>query len=91
MLFVTTYKIKPHLTKEEAKELMAVFAKEGTGPGVKAHYVTADGGNGVVVSENDDVAAAYRNILNYTQWIEYDTKVVLTIEEAVPLLADSIA
>jgi F420-dependent methylenetetrahydromethanopterin dehydrogenase len=91
MIFITTYQIKPHLTKEEARELMAVFAKEGAGPGVKAHYVAVDGGKGVVISESDDVAGAYRSILNYTEWIEYDSKVMLTIEEAVPLLADAIA
>jgi hypothetical protein len=91
MIFVTTYQIKPYLSKEETKELMGVFAKEGAGPGVKAHYVAADGGQGMVISESDDVAPAYRNLLNYTQWIEYDTKVMLTVEEAVPLIADAIA
>jgi Domain of unknown function (DUF3303) len=91
MIFVTTYQIKPYLSQAETKELLAVFAKEGAGPGVKAHYVAADGGQGVVISESDDVAGAYRNLLNYTQWVEYDTKVMLTIEEAVPLIADAVS
>jgi hypothetical protein len=91
MILVTTYKLKPFLTKEETKQLLDVFAKEGAGPGVTAHYVASDGSHGVVVSETDDVAGGYRNILNYTQWVEYDTTVMLAIEEAVPLIVDSLA
>jgi hypothetical protein len=91
VILVTTYKLKPFLNKEETRQLMDVFAKEGTGPGATAHYVAADGSQGVVVAETDDVAGGYRNILNYTQWVEYDTKVMLSIEEAVPLIADSLA
>jgi hypothetical protein len=37
------------------------------------------------------VAGGYRNILNYTEWIEYDTKVMLTIEQAVPLIMEGLA
>jgi hypothetical protein len=91
MIFVTTYKIKPFLSKAETKELLGVFAKEGAGPGVTAHYVAADGSYGLVISESDDVQAAYRNIQNYTQWVEYDTKVMLTIEQAVPHIMDALA
>jgi hypothetical protein len=91
MLFVTTYKTKPFLSIEETKELMGVFAKEGAGPGVTAHYVAADGSHGVVISETDDVQTAYRNLLNYTQWVEYDTRVMLTVEQAVPHIMDALA
>jgi hypothetical protein len=91
MIIVTTYKLKPFLSKEETKELMGVFAKEGAGPGTTAHYVAADGSQGVVISESDDVAAGYRNLLNYTQWVEYDSKVMLTVEQAVPLIMDALA
>jgi hypothetical protein len=91
MILVTTYKLKPFLDKAETKQLLDVFAKEGVGPGATAHYVAADGSHGVVVSETDDVAGSYRNILNYTQWVEYDTEVMLSIEEALPLIADSLA
>ena len=91
MIFVTTYKLKPFLSKEETSALMGVFAKEGAGPGATAHYVAADGSHGLVISESDDVEAAYRNILNYTQWVEYDTKVMLTVEQAVPHIMDALA
>jgi hypothetical protein len=52
--------------------------------------VAADSSHGVVIADTDDVAAAYRNIANYTQWVEYDTQVMLTVEEAVPLLMESL-
>ena len=84
MIFITTYKIKPFLSKDETRELLGVFAKEGAGPGTTAHYVAADGSHGVVISENDDIEPAYANIQNYTQWVEYDTKVMLTVEQALP-------
>ena len=32
MIFITTYKIRPFLTKAETSELLGVFAKEGPGP-----------------------------------------------------------
>jgi hypothetical protein len=54
-------------------------------------YVAADGSHGIVISENDDVVAAYRNIQNYTQWVAYDTKVVLKIEDAVPQIMDALS
>jgi hypothetical protein len=34
---------------------------------------------------------AYRNIQNYTQWVEYDTKVMLTVEEAGPQIMDALS
>jgi hypothetical protein len=91
MLFMTTYKIKPFLSNEEQKKLLEVFAKVGAGPGATAHYVAADASHGVVIAETDDVAAAYGNLQNYTQWVEYDTKVMLTVEQAVPLIMESLA
>jgi hypothetical protein len=91
MIFITTYKIKPFLSKEETKTLLDVFAKAGPGPGTTAHYVAADGSHGVVIAETDDVVSAYRNIQNYTQWVEYDTKVMLTIEDAVPQIMDALS
>ena len=84
MIFITTYKIKPFLSKSETKELMDVFGRVGVGPDVTQHYVAADGSHGVVISDGDDVETAYGNLQNYTQWVEYDTKVMLTIEQAVP-------
>ena len=86
MIFVTTYKLKPHITKEETKQLMSVFATIGNAPGTVAHYVNADGGGGVAIAESDDPAEGYANLLNYQQWIEFDSKVMLKVEDAVPLI-----
>ena len=84
MIFITTYKVKPFLNKAERRELMDAFAKVGPPAGTTAHYVAADGSHGVAIGESDNAEDAYRNIQNYTEWIEYDTKVMLTIEQAVP-------
>ena len=70
--------------------MLQVFASEGPGPGTTAHYVAADGSHGVVVADTDDVAGAYRNLQNYTQWVEYDSKVMLPVEEAVPLIMEAL-
>ncbi len=90
MVFVTTYKIKPYISNEETKKLLQVFAENGPGPGTTAHYLAADGSHGVVVADTDDVAGAYRNLQNYTQWVEYDSKVMLPVEEAVPLIMEAL-
>jgi hypothetical protein len=87
VIFITTYRLKP-LNQDEAKELMSVFAEKGVPSGVKAHYVAADGSGGLVIAEADELEESYRNILNYRQWIEYETRPYLTIEQAVPHMAD---
>ncbi|HET7050320.1 MAG TPA: DUF3303 family protein [Solirubrobacteraceae bacterium] len=90
MIFITTYRIK-QLSKDETKKLMGVFSDKGVPSTVRAHYVAADGSQGVVIAEADDLEEAYRNILNYAEWIEYDTKPYLTIEQAVPHIIDYIS
>jgi hypothetical protein len=84
IIFITTYKIKPFLSKAETKELMSVFARVGAGPGTTAHYIAADGSHGVVIGEVDDLEPGYANQQNYTEWVEYDTTPVLKVEQAVP-------
>ena len=88
MIFVTTYTFKPHISKAESQELMDVFASAGSAPGTTAHYVNADGSGGTVIAENDDPAAAYRNALNYSPWLSFQTTTVLRIEDAVTQIAD---
>ena len=89
VIFITTYRIK-QLSKDETKELMGVFAEKGVVGTVKGHYQAADNSHGVVITEADDLEEAYRNILNYSEWIEYETKPYLTIEQAVPHIMDYI-
>ena len=89
MIFITTYRIK-QISKDETRELMGVFADKGVVGNVTAHYLRADGSQGVLIAEEDDLEETYRNILNYSEWIEYDTKPYLTIEQAVPHIVDYI-
>jgi uncharacterized protein DUF3303 len=90
VIFITTYRVR-QLSKDETKKLMGVFADKGVVGDLKAHYVAADGSQGVLIIEADDLEEAYRNILNYAEWIEYDTKPYLTIEQAVPHIMDYIS
>ncbi len=46
MLFISEYKLKPHLTKDEVKRPMDVFGKGGAVEGEIANYVRADGTGG---------------------------------------------
>lgn len=44
-----------------------------------------------MISETDDVVGGYRNILNYTQWAEYETSLMLRVEDAVPQIVDALS
>lgn len=90
MIIMTTYRVKPFLSQDETKELLATFGEAGTPEGTLAHYIAADGSLGVVITETDDPAIGYRNILNYTEFVEYDSKVMLTVEDAMPHLLDAL-
>jgi len=79
------------MSKDETSELMGIFAANGEGPGTLAHYIAADGSHGVVISESDEIVTAYRNLLNYTAFVQYETKVMLTVDEAVPHIMDALA
>ncbi len=91
MLIVTTYKVKPYITKKETAELMAVFAETGAAPGEIAHYVNADGGGGVVILEVDDILDGYRNNLKYAEWLQFESKIMVTVDAAVVPIMEAIA
>lgn len=91
MIWVTTYKIKPHLSKDQTKALLDTFAEKGPAPGTTAHYVAADGSHGVTISESDDVAGLYRTVQTYAEWIEFDSKVMLDVTESVPITMEVIS
>lgn len=90
MLHVVNYTFKPHMSKDEVKALLEAFAAIGNGPGTIAHYVWTDGRGGTVISDTDDLTGTYRNLLNYTEWMEFDHRVALPVEEAVPQVMDYI-
>jgi hypothetical protein len=91
VIFITTYKLKPFMSKAELRELMGVFAEVGADPAVTAHYVAADGGHGVLISETDDPEPGYRTLQHYRQWIEYDSKPMMTIEQAAPIIMEALS
>ena len=91
MKYVTTYTFKPFMTKDETKTLLQAFAKFGNAPGTTAHYLRTNGTGGTVIGETDDIAALYRNTLNYLEFIDFENHVVLSVEDAVPLVTESVS
>jgi hypothetical protein len=88
MLFVTEYRLKAHLKKDDVKRLMDEFGKRGAAPGELTHYARVDGSGGFTVSDNEDLKAAYENVLAYTEFLTFTITPVLTIDDAVgPILA----
>jgi hypothetical protein len=88
MILMTTYRVKPFMSHDERRELVALFMEHGTPGREIGHYMAADNSYGVVINELDDPADGFRNILNYTEHVEYETKVMLTIEEAMARIGE---
>ena len=89
MLFMTTYRVKPYLPRSETKKLLDLFGKVGAAPGTIAHYVAADNTVGWTVTEAPDATTGYVATLQYSEYIEFDTKPVLTIDDALPPLLEA--
>ena len=88
MLFISEYKLKPHLTKDEVKRLMDAFGKRGAVEGEIANYVRADGTGGFTIAENDDLTSAYADVLLYSEYMTFTVTPVLKIDDAVgPIFA----
>lgn len=88
MRFVINYTFRPHMDKDDVAELMEAFAAAGNAPGTTQHFLWVDGSGGTTFGETDDLMSVYRNLLGYTEWIEFDLKPVLAVEEALPEVAD---
>ncbi len=89
MLFMTTYRVKPFLPQSETKKLLELFGKVGAAPGTIAHYVAADNTVGWTVTEAADAASGYVATLQYSEYIEFDTKPILTMDDALPHLLEA--
>jgi hypothetical protein len=89
MLFMTTYRVKPFLPRSETKKLLELFGKVGAAPGTIAHYVAADNSVGWTVTDQEDATSGYVATLQYSEYIEFETKPVLTIDDALPHLLEA--
>ena len=89
MLFMTTYRVKPYMPRSETKKLLDLFAKAGEAPGTIAHYVAADNSCGWTITDQPDATSGYAATLQYEEYIDFDTKPVLTIEQALPALLEA--
>ncbi|MGA7418012.1 MAG: DUF3303 family protein [Acidimicrobiales bacterium] len=89
MLFLTTYRTKPFLSKGEQKELLDLFAQHGAAPGTIAHYVSADNSTGWAITEAEDASGGFATVVKYEQYIEFETKPVLAIDDALPHMMEA--
>ena len=90
MLFLTSYRAKPFMSKADQKRLLDLFGQAGAAPGTVAHYVAADNSGGWTLVEADSLAEGYAAILKYEEFLEFDLTPVLTIDEAVPHLLEAL-
>jgi hypothetical protein len=88
MLFMTTFRVKPYLPRSETKKLLDLFGKVGPAPGTIAQYLAADNSVGWIVTEEEDAIGGYVASLQYSEYIEFDAKPILTIEDALPHLLE---
>ena len=86
MLMATRYTFKRDQSPDSVKALLAVFAERGAATGEIAHYVSADGRGGLIITEVDDAQEGYANALAYQQWLDLDSTPVLTIADAMPTI-----
>ncbi len=42
-----------------------------------------------MIADLESAAVGYRNILNYTQWVEYETVNLVEMDEAIPLISEA--
>ena len=84
MLFAVHYEGRPSAaTKADTAALMKEFGDRGEMPGTIAHY-TYPGGGGVVIVEQDDPTAVFETVMAYGEWLDFDVKLALSIDDVVP-------
>ena len=91
MMFMTRYHTKPHMSKAELGSMMELFGSVGEAPGTISHYVDADGGGGWIISESDDPASNYANTIRYQPYLQIETSVILSIDQAVAGILEALA
>ena len=61
----------------------------GEAPGTIAHYVAADNSGGWAITDQEDATSGYSATLQYSEYIEFETKPVLTMADALPHLLEA--
>ena len=83
MLFAIHYTGHPNAnTKADITALMTEFGKRGEVAGTIGHYVYPGGGGFVIVDQ--EVSVVYETVTAYSEWLEFDVRPLLTIDDAVP-------
>jgi len=88
-IHVVTYRFRDNLRQQDYRELTKKFTEVGDAPGVIAHYYRLDGRGGFTVlksPEGDDAAKGLKVVMQYAPWIDFETAVCTTIEEAFPVI-----
>lgn len=92
MLVINIYRWRDDAhTTEAGQKIMDAFGKRGSSPDEVAHYVFADGTGGVVITDGDDTGWAYRNSLDFIEFMDMDrseSRIALTLEDALPHVVD---
>ena len=83
MIFVTEYRLRPHMSQSDVKRLMDIFGKRGAATGEIANYVTVEGTGGWTITESDDMNSAYADALAYSEFMTFTVTPVLKIDDAV--------
>ena len=83
MIFVTEYRLNPHMQKSDVKRLMDLFGQRGAAAGEIAHYVRSDASGGYTITESDDMNSAYADALAYSEFMTFTVTPVLKIDDAV--------
>ena len=89
MLFLTTYRVKPYLPRSEVEKLLDLFGKAGAAPGNHRPLCCGRQFGRMGCRRNEDAVTGYEASLLYSEYIEFDTKPVLTIEDALPSLLEA--
>jgi hypothetical protein len=88
MFWIIMYETRESVTgKAQLGELMKTFGERGEMAGTVAHYAYP-GGGGVVIVENDDPLAVYETALAYSEWLDFDIKAAVKVDDVVPKIVD---
>jgi hypothetical protein len=88
VLFATVYTSRGAGSEEASKRVLQMWSqwKQPAGLEIKAFYVLADEGGGIIISEASTPAAMLEAISPFAPYLEYKVTPIVEITEAVPIL-----